>query len=545
MCGHALITDCNPTYLADVPEFARQHVTPKHYGEASKNAKWRLSMQEELNALRKQGVYIFVQELPDGEVALRCLWVYKVKCGPDGKVTRYKSRLTVNGKTQQCGLNTKTFSPVAFATTIRLLLTLGLEKGYTFRQFDIKCVFLYADLPKDQQVYMHAPPGSGKKGYWLLKKSLYGLKTAPVLFNEHLDKTLKDMDFLACESDPCLYIHKGNGSMLVIVVDDMILAASTEEYAKTFYRDLSKVYDVKDLGKPAYVIGIRVGITKSEITLTQDRYITDLYKLHSPGHTPTNTPACTSTTLCATGVCKQDESPLLRDPRGYRSLVGGLMYVLVSRPDVACAVSICSRYMQEPREAHMAAAKRILRFLYHTKLKSLRYPRTGRSLRVTALVDSSWANDPDTRRSRFGFAIYVNRCLVVWRSKLDPALAMSSAEAEYTAATEAAKTITWIVALMRFLRATPELPVRVFEDNAACCAMVKTKQVSGRNKHFELRQHYIRAEVTKGNNIILHQVSTADQAADIFTKTLARPNYEKHAAALMNGLPDMFVGTSD
>ena len=180
----------------------------------------------------------------------------------------------------------------------------------------------------------------------------------------------------------------------------------------------------------------------------------------------------------------------------------------------------------------------------NSDVKLLRYRRTGRPLTVTSLVDSSRTNDVDTRRSRFGFAVYVNACLVAWRSKLHPAIALSSAEAEYTAATEAAKTITWIVSLMRFLRVMPKLPVRVFEDNAACRIMASTKQVSGRNKHFELRQHYIRDEVAKGN-IKLEEVVTANQVADLFTKTLARPVFEKHAAALMEGLPAMFDGTSD
>ena len=130
------------------------------------------------------------------------------------------------------------------------------------------------------------------------------------------------------------------------------------------------------------------------------------------------------------------------------SLVGGLMYTLITRPDVATAVSICARYVQPPREAHLATAKRILRFLHHTRKTPLVYQFCGRALDVKAFVDSSWGNDVDTRRSRFGYAIYVGKSLVAWCSKLHPALAISSAEAEYTAATEAVKAIKWIVSLM-------------------------------------------------------------------------------------------------
>ena len=543
-CGHALVTDCHPAYLADVPDLARAHVTPKHYGQASNGtdrSHWTKSMQEELESLRKQGVYAFVNELPSGEIALRCLWVYKVKCGPSGEVTRYKSRLTVNGKSQRYGIDyNKTFSPVAFATSIRLLFALGIANKFKFKQYDIKCAFLYADLPKEQQVYMHAPPGSGCKGYWLLRKSLYGLRQAPMLFNGHLDKTLRSIGFTPCKFDPCMYLHKTSGAYLVVVVDDMVLASPSDEFSSYFFTNLSKKYDVKDLGEPAYVIGVRVNVAPECVKFTQDRYIADLFTLHKPGVAPTNTPATPSVTLCASGIHKQDASPLLPDPTVYRSLVGGLMYTLITRPDVATAVSVCARYVQSPREAHLAAAKRILRFLHHTRDTPLVYQFCGKALDVKAFVDSSWGNDVDTRRSRFGYGIYVGKSLVAWCSRLHPALAMSSAEAEYTAATEAVKAIKWIVSLMTFLRATPSTPVSVYEDNDACRLMSTSAQVSGRNKHFELRQHFVRNQVSAGL-VKLVRVSTANQIADIFTKPTVRPTFEKHAAALLQGLPDNFL----
>ena len=214
------------------------------------------------------------------------------------------------------------------------------------------------------------------------------------------------------------------------------------------------------------------------------------------------------------------------------------MYTLITRPDVAVAVSTCARYVQAPREAHLEAANGILRFLNHTKTKPLVYYKC-KDIVVTAFVDSSWANCPDTRRSRFGYDFYLGKSLIAWCSKLHPAVALSSAEAEYTAATEASKTIKWIVSLMSFLQHTPPTPIRVFEDNAACRIMVKSQQVSGRNKHFELRQHYVRQQVQLGL-IKLVEVGTAKQIADIFTKPTARPAFENHARALLQGLPEEF-----
>ena len=157
-CGHALVTDCHPAYLANVPDLARAHVTPKGYAQAmaSPDKKhWLQAIFCELKSVRDQGVYVFVKHLPPGVKALNCLWVFKVKCGPNGKVTRYKARITVDGKSQVYGIDYhETFAPVAFATTIRLLFAIGLSLGLTFRQYDIKCAFLSATLPENERVYM-------------------------------------------------------------------------------------------------------------------------------------------------------------------------------------------------------------------------------------------------------------------------------------------------------------------------------------------------------------------------------------------------------
>ena len=154
LCGHALVTDCNPAYIAHVPDMARAHITPKHFGQAMSSkdkVHWLKAIFDELKTVKDQGVYEFSATLPSGVKALGCLWVFKVKCGPDGKVSRYKARITVNGKTQVYGTNySETFAPVAFATTIRLVLTLSLVSSLQLRQFDIKCVFLYATLPKGE-----------------------------------------------------------------------------------------------------------------------------------------------------------------------------------------------------------------------------------------------------------------------------------------------------------------------------------------------------------------------------------------------------------
>ena len=550
LCAHALVTDCNPVYIAAVPDMARAHITPKHYGEAmhSKDkVHWLKAIFDELKSVQDQGVFKFVATLPEGEKALTSVWVFKVKCGPDGKISRYKARITVNGKSQIYGIHySETFAPVAFATTIRLLLVIALVSSLELRQFDIKCAFLYADLPKKERVYMRAPPGYGRKGYWFLLKSLYGLSQSPRRFNQHLDGTLTKLGWESCTFDPCLYRHIKSGAYLVVIVDDMILASPSTAFTKSFYANMSAVYDIKDLGEPKYIIDVRVDIGKDSLKLLQDRYISDLHEKHKGNTRATATPAVASLSLCMSGIKGQDESPLLPVPKDYRSLVGGLMYTLITRPDVAAAVSVCARYLAHPRQAHMNAALRVLSYLHQTRHMALTYHAVDMAhLRITVYADSSWADDADTRRSRYGYALYVGKCLVSWRSKLHSCIALSTAEAEYCAATEAAKHIKWVASLIRFM--LPQLPLPpalLYEDNAACRAMVTSAQISGRNKHFELKQHFIR-ELYNDKVFKLMEVSTQKQIADIFTKALARPTFEIHRKSLLEGITlDLITGAS-
>ena len=336
---------------------------------------------------------------------------------------------------------------------------------------------------------MRAPPGFGKKGYWLLKKSLYGLKQSPRLFNQHLNKTLEKLGWESCTFDPCLYRHAATGAYLVVVVDDMILASPSKEFSDKFYADMCAVYDVKDLGTPEYVIGVHVTLAPNSIKLLQDRYIDDLYVRHTPGDKAASTPAVPGNVLCMDGIYGEAKSTLLPEPKVYRSLVGGLMYTFITRPDVATAVSMCARYLALPRQAHLEAAKRVLRYLYHTRTLPLVYNKCSLdNLRITIFADSSWANDVDTRRSRYDYAVYVGKALISWRNKLHNCVTLSTAEAEYCAATEAGKHTKWVASLIVFLLPKIKLPpALLYEDNAACRSMVISAQISGRNKHFELK----------------------------------------------------------
>ena len=199
------------------------------------------------------------------------------------------------------------------------------------------------------------------------------------------------------------------------------------------------------------------------------------------------------------------------------------MYSVVTRPDVAACVSMASRYLNEPKQAHVIFATRVLQYLYATREMKLVYTKT-QNPELKVFADSSWSDDPDTRRSRYGYLIFYGDALISWKSKLHSCVALSTAEAEYVAATESCKELLWLKYLFEELEHEFSSPISLYEDNEACIKMSKNHMVSARNKHLETKMHYIREKVEDGT-IMLQHIGTKNQLADLLTKTLPHTTY--------------------
>ena len=208
------------------------------------------------------------------------------------------------------------------------------------------------------------------------------------------------------------------------------------------------------------------------------------------------------------------------------------MYTLITRPDVATPVSMCARYLAEPTKAHLNYAFRILRYLIHTQRLCLTYSYTPNPI-LEAYVDASWADNKDNRRSRFGYAIYFGNALISWRSKLQKCVCLSTAEAEYVGATEVCKEVMYLRLALSEVGYRQDEPTIVHEDNTACISMVKNKIVSARNKHMELKMHFVREQVER-KVVQLKKISTQKQRADLLTKNLPRPSFEHLRLAMLN-----------
>ena len=528
-----MMTNEHPKYMgglvlvtSEMKDLVSDHVTPKHYGAAMKSVdrdKWKEAIDLELQSIAKMGCYKVIDEkdLPKEANIIGYQWVFKIKKNGDGTVSRYKARICVDGSKQKFMIDfVETWSPVANQVTIRLVLALVVHHDLEILQFDIKLAFVSSEI--DQPVYMRIPSGAKREPgkVWQLLKSLYGLKQAPRLFNEHLNKVLVKMQFKRSKNDPCLYIFKlkKTYTLLVIVVDDILLATNDLRHAKHFEQEMQKVFDLKSMGIPKYMIGMNLSRSKNKLQISQQEYIRDIAHRHEViNDAPTNLPASSSVRLVSTGIANQSESPPT-DEKNYRALVGALMYTLHTRPDVATSVSMAARYLSAPRQSHLVYATKILRYLYTTKDLKLTYTKSAKP-ELICYADSSFADDTDSCRSRYGFQIYYGNALISWKSKLGSGVKLSTAEAEYVCAMQATKEIMWLRHMLEELHLGVAGPVVIYEDNQACIKMAENPIVSGRNKHMCTKMHYIRERIRE-KDVRLQYIPTKDQMADILTKNL-------------------------
>ena len=215
----------------------------------------------------------------------------------------------------------------------------------------------------------------------------------------------------------------------------------------------------------------------------------------------------------------------------YLSLVGGLLWATITRPDVAAVVSRACQHSKSPSRAHWRAAIRILRYLFTTADLAIVYHQSLRPVVVTGFADAAYANELQ-QRSRYGHALYVANCIVCWLTKATTAVCLSTAEAEFIAAAEAVKDLLWLRNFLAELGFPQLQPSKLFEDNQACVAMVSNHVVTGRNRHFCVKMARLREQVA--NKIVsLVFVSGRNNVADIFTKVLALASHTRLTLALL------------
>jgi hypothetical protein len=481
-------------------------------------------MFAELAALEANNTWTLTP-LPLGKHPIGCKWVYKVKLKSDGSLERYKARLVAKGYTQQEGLDySETFSPVAKFSTVITLLAVASVKHWSLTQLDVNNAFLHGDLA--EEVYMALPPGFPSKGeppnlVCKLNKSLYGLKQASRQWFAKFSSTIIKQGFVQSKSDYSLFTRTQGTAFiaLLVYVDDILIASNDMPSVNTLKASLHAEFKLKDLGNLKYFLGLEVARSTKGISLCQRKYVLDILSDSGIlGSKPVITPMEQNLKI------SQSTGEILADPSPYRRLVGRLLYLTVTRPDISYSVQKLSQFMSKPTSMHLSAAYRVLRYIKGTSGQGLFFPNHS-DLQLKAFSDSDWAGCLDTRRSVTGYCVYIGDSLISWKSKKQHTVSRSSAEAEYRAMASVVCELMWLLPLLNELQAPHPKAALLFCDSQAALHIAANPVYHERTKHIELDCHLIREKIQAGLVRTLH-VTSQNQLADIMTKALGSAQFQ-------------------
>jgi hypothetical protein len=512
------------------------------FEEAVRDKRWQAAMDEEITAIERNETWELA-ELPKGHQSIGVKWVYKKKMNAQGEIERYKARLVAKGYRQKAGIDyDEVFAPVARMETIRLLISQAAQFKWPIYQMDVKSAFLNGVL--EEEVYVEQPPGYMKAGHessvLKLKKALYGLKQAPRAWNTRIDTYLKKNGFIQCPYEHAVYVkNPGEGNLLFVAlyVDDLIYMGNNEKMVEGFKEVMKKEFEMTDLGLMKYFLGLEVRQGKTGILVSQEAYAKEILK-----RSKMNESNSVATPMELGTKLSKFEGGERVDASKYRSLVGSLRYLTCTRPDISYSVGVVSRFMEEPKHAHWKAMKRILRYIKGTVSLGLFYSESS-EFKLKGYSDSDWCGDVDDRKSTSGFVFYLGDTAFTWVSKKQPIVTLSTCEAEYVAASWCVCHAIWLRNLLCELGLPQSDATKIRVDNKSAIELAKNPVHHERSKHIDVRFHFIREHVKKGD-VQMDHVATRDQAADIFTKALPTElfNHGKTLLGMMEGKEFEFKG---
>ena len=393
----------------------------------------------------------------------------------------------------------------------------------------MKTVFLNGEL--EDTIYMEQPEGFEVKGQedkvCLLKRSIYGLKHSGRQWYKTFDSYLADIGFQKSAYDNCVYIMVKEGktvAFLVLYVDDMLVAAATLTEVQEIKESLKNRFEMKDLGEARRILGIDILRDRKEgrLYLKQADYIKRVVsRFKMQDSTEKSVPIGQHFKLSTTHVPKDDEERAEMSLIPYSNIIGSVMYSMISsRPDLAHAISITSRFMKEQGKEHWLALKWMLRYLKGSQEMGIEYRRSenGEADPMMGYCDSDFASNIDSRKSQTGYIFKLFGGAVSWKSSLQSVVALSTTEAEYIALTEAVKEAMWLRGITADFGLVQESLTIFCDSNGAIC-LAKHQVFHERTKHIDIRLHFIR-DVIEGGEIKVTKVGTEDNAADVLTKAL-------------------------
>ncbi|CAI5960084.1 unnamed protein product [Closterium sp. NIES-64] len=507
--------------------------TPRSYAEAIEgpySSQWQAAMDAEMASWKSTGTYVDVVP-PPGANIVSGMWIFRVK-RPPGSPPVFKARYVARGFSQRQGVDYfQTFSPTPKMTTLRVLLHVAAHRDYELHSLDFSTAFLQGSL--HEEIWLRRPPGftgSFPPGtQWSLRRPVYGLRQAPREWHDTLRTTLAALGFAPSTADPSLFLRTDTSLppfYILVYVDDLVFATADTTGLAYVKSELQKRHTCTDLGELRSYLGLQITRDRARrtITLTQSHMVQQvLQRFGFTYSSPQATPLSTRHSLSA---LPSDESVESSGP--YPELVGCLMYLMTcTRPDLAYPLSILARYVAPGRHRpeHMAAAKRVLRYLCSTSGMGL--VLGGRSpVVLTGHADASWADDQATQRSSQGYTFSLGSGFVSWRATRSSSVLGSSCEAEIYAGAMAAQELRWLTYLLTDLGEPPRSPPVLYVDNKAMLALCREQRLEHRTKHIALR-YFLARELQQRGQLRLAYVASEANTADVFTKALPPCDHQR------------------
>lgn len=541
-------SDINPRHIIDkrfrdVPQkkyhaklaTLEQIEDPKNYVEAmqrhDKNL-WINAMQEEIDSLKKNKVYVLVDR-PKGNIVTN-KWVLKIKRKPNGEVERYKARLVARGFTQSYGVDyLETYAPVANMVSVRMIFAHAAMNNLLMAQFDIKTAFLNGDL--EETVYMEQPEGFlvDKNKVCLLKRSLYGLKQSPRQWNKKFTDFLKEMNLEVSNHDNCVFFKRKPLVIIAIYVDDGIIFSESKTEIDKILNQLKDRFEVHMIESQAF-LGFQIERNKDgSIYLHQKNYIQNILKRFNMEDCKSVDNPISITKITANEEPLEEEVP-------YREAIGCLMYAaVITRIDIAYAVNKASRSVEKPTQQDWVSVKRIFRYLKAKEHYGLIYKNNGCN-KLKVFCDADFAGDNKTSRSTTGSIYLYGKNPIHWKSQRQALITLSSTEAEFVSLCSTVKETIWLRKLSRELNFINAEPTEILCDNQSAIRIGTNEKCVHRTRHMSVQANYPREQIELGE-IELSHVKSGEQLADMLTKPTTSSKFIVNTKLLMQTLISTFM----
>jgi len=489
---------------------------------------WRKAMEDEFEAFTQHNVGTLVNKPEDANV-IGGMWIFSRKRDEHHRIIKHKARWVIFGNHQIHGFDYfDTYASVGKSDSLRILLSMAATDGWEILQFDIVTAFLNGDM-KDT-VHCRQVRGFRDKRHpekvWQLNRSLYGSRQGARRWQEHFEETIKLFNLKPTPSDPAVYVSNDSRGRLYIHlhVDDSMVMSNSSELMSAFRSHLDNKYTVKWTEKPTLYLGIQIDYDQGtkRLRMYQAHYIENVLDRFAMTNCNTVKTPLPPNTILTSGT---DEEVAEASEIPYQSLIGFLQWLSNStRPDISHAVSQLSRFNSKWTMTHWLMGKHVLRYLKGTSTLGITFG--GKATPLQVYSDADFPQCPETRRSVTGYIFCLNNGSVSWNSQRQHVVALSTSEAEYMAASEAARHLSWVRDFLFDIFHQQTAPTSFFIDSTSAVAVITEQAIKKRSKHIDRRYHHIREQHQDGKIEII-RIPTTEMLADFLTKPLARVLLQK------------------